>query len=84
MANKPADFAEMLKDAPKNWSRWGADDEIGGLNFLTNEEVLRGIKSVKNGKVFTLGVPLARPQGDPLYPTRSQPIRTRRWTRVST
>ncbi|HYA36123.1 MAG TPA: cyclase family protein [Candidatus Binataceae bacterium] len=78
MANKPANFAEMLKDAPKNWSRWGADDEIGGLNFLTNEEVLRGIKSVKNGKVFTLGVPLARPQGDPLYPnpTRSQPIRT--------
>lgn len=76
MATKPANFQEMLKDAPKNWGRWGANDELGGLNFLTNEEVLRGVKAVKHGKVFTLGVPLARPQGDPLYPSRSQPIRT--------
>jgi hypothetical protein len=68
MATKPANFQEMLKDAPKNWGRWGANDELGALNFLTNEEVLRGVKAVKHGKVFTLGVPLARPQGDPLYP----------------
>jgi kynurenine formamidase len=76
MATKPANFREMLKDAPKNWGRWGANDELGGLNFLTREEVLKGVKAVKTGKVFTLGVPLARPQGDPLYPSRSQPIRT--------
>jgi kynurenine formamidase len=76
MATKPANFQEMLKDAPKNWGRWGANDELGALNFLNNEEVLNGVKAVKSGKVFTLGVPLARPQGDPLYPSRSQPIRT--------
>jgi kynurenine formamidase len=76
MATKPASFHELLKDSPKNWGRWGANDEIGALNFLTNDEVLRGVKAAKSGKVFTLGVPLARPQGDPLYPSRSQPIRT--------
>lgn len=76
MANKPVHFKDLLKDAPKNWGRWGANDEIGALNFLTSAEVLRGVRAVKQGKVFTLGIPLARPQGDPLYPTRAQPIRT--------
>src|SRR5487761_607223 len=76
MAKKPVDFTELLKDSPKNWGRWGADDEIGALNFLTNEEVLRGARAIRSGKVFMLGVPLARPGGDPLYPSRSQPIRT--------
>ena len=75
-ATKPVHFSELLKDAPKNWGRWGANDEIGALNFLTSAEVLRGVRAVKSGKVFTLGVPVARPQGDPLYPSRSQPIRT--------
>ena len=76
MARKSVAFTELLKDAPKNWGRWGADDEIGALNFLTSEEVLRGARAIRSGKVFMLGVPLARPGGDPLYPTRSQPIRT--------
>ena len=67
-ATKPVHFSELLKDAPKNWGRFGPNDEIGALNFLTSAEVLRGVRAVKSGKVFTLGVPLARPQGDPLYP----------------
>ncbi len=69
-------FTELLKDAPKNWGRWGADDEIGALNCLTHAEVLRGIRAVQQGKVFTLGVPVARPGGDPIYPGRGQPTRT--------
>ncbi len=75
-ATKPVHFSELLKDAPKNWGRFGPNDEIGALNFLTSAEVLRGVRAVKQGKVFTLGVPVARPGGDPLYPSRSQPIRT--------
>jgi hypothetical protein len=54
------EFTELLKDAPKNWGRWGAGDEIGALNFLTSAEVLRGIRAVQQGKVFALGVPVAR------------------------
>ncbi|MGA2409446.1 MAG: cyclase family protein, partial [Candidatus Binataceae bacterium] len=52
MATK--DYTETLKDLPKNWGRWGANDEIGSLNFLTDKEVLRGVKAVQQGKVFML------------------------------
>jgi kynurenine formamidase len=62
---------ELLADLPKNWGRWGDEDEIGCLNFLTPAEVLRGIANVKSGKVFTLGVPIGAPGGDPVWPGRS-------------
>ena len=29
-ATKPIHFKELLKDAPKNWGRFGPNDEIGG------------------------------------------------------
>lgn len=69
-------FTELLKDSPKNWGRWGAEDEVGALNFLTSAEILRGVKAVQQGKVFMLGVPVARPGGDPIYPGRGQTTRT--------
>lgn len=75
MSNK-VNTTELLKDAPKNWQRWGPNDEIGCLNFLTSAEVLRGVQAVKQGKVFMLGIPVARPQGDPTHPLRQQPIHT--------
>ena len=56
MPKEPIQMTELLKDAPKNWGRWGANDEIGCLNFLTREEVLRGVRAVRQGKVFMLGV----------------------------
>jgi len=62
---------DLLSDAPSNWGRWGDDDEIGCLNYLTAEEVLRGVQHVKQGKVFTLGVPIGNPGGDPVWPGRS-------------
>ncbi|MBI3798706.1 MAG: hypothetical protein HY268_17290 [Deltaproteobacteria bacterium] len=72
-------FTELLKDAPKNWGRWGAEDEIGALNFLTSVEVLRGVRAVRQGKVFTLGAPVAWPGGDPIYPGRAPQSCGRRW-----
>ncbi len=46
---------DILEDAPSNWDKWGDDDEIGALNYLTEEEVLRGIQAVKHGKTFYTG-----------------------------
>lgn len=66
---------ELLKDMPKNWGRWGAEDEVGALNFLTREEVLRGVSCVKQGKTFTLQVQMGKPGGDPVWPGRNQPQR---------
>jgi kynurenine formamidase len=71
VSSKASTLNEVLKDAPKNWGRWGDDDEIGCLNYLTPQEVLRGVRHVRSGKVFTLGVPVGRAGGDPVWPGRS-------------
>lgn len=67
---------ELLKDAPTNWGKWGPDDEVGALNYLTKDEVLRGIKSVQRGEVFTLQRLINDPKGDPVWPGRSPAERT--------
>lgn len=67
----PEDIAEILRDAPTNWGRWGPDDEIGMLNTLDQAEVLRGVASVRSGKVFTLGLPIGDPRGDLVWPPRT-------------
>jgi kynurenine formamidase len=70
-----ATLTEVLADLPKNWGRWGDEDEIGCLNYQTPEEVLRGVREVKSGKVFTLGLPIGSPGGDPVWPGRSGAMR---------
>ncbi|SIS65668.1 cyclase family protein [Alicyclobacillus vulcanalis] len=63
--------SELLQGAPKNWGKWGPEDEIGSLNYLTPEEVLRGVRSVRSGKTFTLGAVIGHPKGDPVWPGRT-------------
>lgn len=69
MADAP-DLTELLANAPKNWGRWGDDDEVGALNFLTNDEVLRGVRSIRSGDVHTLQRLIGDPKGDPVWPSR--------------
>jgi kynurenine formamidase len=40
-----------------NWGRWGEDDEIGTLNFVTPAKLVAAAKLVKAGKTFDLGMP---------------------------
>jgi len=75
MADAPA-LTELLKDAPTNWGRFGPDDELGSLNYLTRDEVLRGVRSVRKGEVFTLQRLIGDPRGDPVWPGRSPAVRT--------
>jgi kynurenine formamidase len=75
MASNPADVipvAELLKDSPKNWGKWGDDDEVGALNYLDAEQVLRGARHIRQGKVFTLQIPVNHPDGDPVWPGRKE------------
>lgn len=58
------------EDTPSNWGKWGPDDEIGSLNYLGADEVLRGIRCARQGKVFTLMVHMGNPSGDPVWPGR--------------
>nr|WP_256343990.1 hypothetical protein [Pseudomonas sp. IPO3775] len=63
---------ELLEGLPKNWGKWGPDDEVGALNYLTEAEVLRGVASVRQGKTFTLQVQIGHPDGDPMWPARTR------------
>src|ERR1035441_10519277 len=52
--NAIAEASEKLS----NWGRWGADDQIGTLNFVTPQDIVGPTKLVRKGKVFSLGIPL--------------------------
>jgi kynurenine formamidase len=49
------DFRRMAEKL-SNWGRWGAEDQIGTLNFITPEKLKQAAASVKQGKVFPLGI----------------------------
>jgi kynurenine formamidase len=68
--------AELLADAPSNWGKWGPDDEVGALNYLTAAEVLRGVSHIRSGQVFTLQRLIGDPKGDPIWPGREPATRT--------
>src|SRR5439155_26223037 len=37
----------------RNWGRWGSDDEIGTLNFITPDVITRAARLVRQGKVIS-------------------------------
>ncbi|KAA0911298.1 cyclase family protein [Pusillimonas sp. ANT_WB101] len=56
-----------------NWGDFGPDDQLGRLNLLTEEQVLKGVREVRAGKVFCLSLPLDLPGGMVLNPRRKPP-----------
>ncbi|BBY92960.1 cyclase [Mycobacterium gallinarum] len=58
------DFRRVADDV-RNWGRWGDDDEIGTLNFITAEKIAQAAGLVRHGKLFPLGVDFGSsgPQG---------------------
>src|ERR1700678_4541218 len=61
----------------KNWGRWGKDDQIGTLNHIGPEDIVRAAGLIRGGKIFALGIPLDRngPQTG-LFGNRWNPIQT--------
>jgi kynurenine formamidase len=41
-----------------NWGRWGPDDQLGVLNFITPADIAGAARLVRRGKVFALGLAL--------------------------
>ena len=72
MPDAPAMNDLLGADTPKNWGKWGPDDELGALNYLDAKEVLRGAQHIRTGDVFTLQIQMGRADGpgDPLWPGR--------------
>ncbi|WP_030317796.1 cyclase family protein [Streptomyces sp. NRRL B-3229] len=53
----PAAFHDIAKRV-NNWGRWGADDEIGTLNLITDEVVREAVATVRTGHRVPLALPL--------------------------
>jgi kynurenine formamidase len=54
-------MAEAWRELGKkvnNWGRWGADDQLGTLNFITPEKIAAAARLVRTGKAFSLAIPL--------------------------
>jgi len=54
---------KAIEEASKklsNWGRWGKDDQIGTLNHVTPEDIVRAASLIRTGKAFALGIPLDR------------------------
>lgn len=58
----------------RNWGKWGPEDELGTLNYITPQTIVRAVQSVKRGATFSLAIPLdsAGPQIN--QPRRFNPI----------
>jgi len=73
----PDAFHEVAKKV-NNWGRWGADDEIGTINLVTDEVVRAAASLVTTGKRFSLALPLSDLEGiqTGLIRGRANPLRT--------
>jgi kynurenine formamidase len=58
----PTDAGSLKELGQKlsNWGRWGSDDEIGTLNFVTPEVRVAAARMIVTGKVFDLGMPFGK------------------------
>ncbi|GAA1577520.1 cyclase family protein [Streptomyces globosus] len=72
----PAEFHEIAKRV-NNWGRWGADDEKGTLNLITDEVVRAAAAEIRTGRRVPLALPLKEDGVQAgLIPGRINPLHT--------
>lgn len=49
---------ELPADVPTNWGRWGDDDQLGTLNFITDAARARGVAAAATGRTVSLAYPV--------------------------
>src|SRR5688572_6990153 len=47
---------EAAAERLKNWGKWGLDDELGTLNYVAPEDIVKAAALVRKGKAFSLGL----------------------------
>lgn len=52
-----AEFDELFESL-KNWGRWGKDDEIGTVNYITPDKVRAAASLVKSGRSVSMSIPI--------------------------
>src|SRR5438874_10141355 len=58
----------------RNWSKWGPNDELGTLNYITPETIVTATRAVKRGVVFSLAIPFDSQGPQINQPRRFNPI----------
>jgi kynurenine formamidase len=66
---------EEVTSQVSNWGRWGDDDELGTLNFITPEKRQAAAQLVRRGVVFSLALPLDEAGPQPPFERRLNPSR---------
>ena len=56
-----------------NWGDFGADDQLGTLNYITETERLAAVSEIREGRAFCLSLPLDLPGNVQLNPRRHPP-----------
>ena len=68
-----ASFEALLRTL-KNWGQWGPDDEKGTLNYITPEIRRRAAGLVRQGKTFSLSIPIRHGSGPQAGSARINPL----------
>src|SRR5690348_8670797 len=59
-----ADFDAMFEKLSKdNWGKWGPDDELGTLNYITPAKIAEAAKLVKKGRAASMAIPINKQAG---------------------
>ncbi|MEC8135773.1 MAG: hypothetical protein VX107_06415, partial [Pseudomonadota bacterium] len=69
-------MSQRWKNRPpgSNWGEFGSDDQLGRLNYLTEENTVKAAQEIKSGKRFCLSLPLNVPATDATNTRRKPPI----------
>jgi kynurenine formamidase len=70
---------DEYKKWPNNWGKWGTDDQIGTLNYVTPEVIVESAKLVKQGKIIPVSYE-ARYFGGPVWGNRVGVERFMNWS----
>ena len=54
---------ERIFESVKNWGRWGSDDELGTLNYVTPEKVCEAARLVTSGRRVSMAIPINKVAG---------------------
>jgi kynurenine formamidase len=61
--NISVDEFEQIFESVKNWGKWGPDDEIGTLNYVTPEKVSAAAGLVTSGRRVSMAIPINKVAG---------------------
>lgn len=70
-------MSDLVRDTARkyrNWGKWGADDELGTLNYVTPEVVRRSAALVRRGETFSLAIAFDARGPQVNQPRRFNPI----------